>query len=150
MLRTVRVLNLRRLRRQPLRALLAVAAMGAGVTLAVSVPVVSDSATTSFARIGRRLAGPAPLRVVGPLSRGGLDEQVVPKVEQVGGVAAVIPVVQTVTYAERPDGAKTVVLALGIDCRMESLVGPFGCSPAAIASAPDPAPPVTSDALSRP
>jgi putative ABC transport system permease protein len=147
-LRTVRLLNIRRLRRQPLRALLAVAAMAAGVTLTVSVLVVKDSVTTSFARIGGRLAGPAPLRVVGPMSRGGLDERVVPKVEAVDGVAAVIPAVQTVTYAERPDGSKSVVLALGLDCRVEALLGPFGCSRTA-AGAPGAASLVTSAALAR-
>ena len=149
MLRAIRVLNLRRLRRQPLRALLAVAAMTAGVTLPVSVLVVRDSVATSFARFGRKLAGPAPLRVVGPISRGGLDERVVPEMQRVAGVAAVVPVVQTVTYAERPDGSKTVVLALGLDCRVEALLGQFGCSQAAVNGAPDTAPPVTSSVLAR-
>jgi len=149
MIRTVRLLNLRRLRRQPLRALLAVAAMAAGVTLAVTVLVVRDSVTTSFTRLGRSLAGPAPLRVVGPLSRGGLDERVVPRVEGVDGVAAAVPVVQAVTYAEQPGGSKALVLALGVDCRVEELLGPFGCSAATVAGAPETAPPVTSPSLAR-
>src|SRR5207302_226502 len=87
------------------------------------------------------------LRVVGPLSRGGLDERVVPRVEGVEGVAAAVPAVQAVTYAEQPGGAKALVLALGLDCRVEARLGPFGCSSAAVAGAPEWAPAV---ACSRP
>ena len=125
MIRAIRLLNLRRLRRQPLRAALAVIAVGAGVSLAVSVVVLTASINRSFAESGRRLAGPAPLRVVGALSRGGIDEATIPRVARVPGVAAAAPVIQAVTYAERPDGRSTTIVALGVDCRAQALlVGP--------------------------
>jgi len=41
------------------------------------------------------------------------------------------------------------VLALGLDCRVESLLGPVGCSPEAMARARDTDPPLVSAILAR-
>ena len=100
MIPAVRLLNLRRIRRQPLRAVLAVVAVTAGVSLAVSVVVLTTSISRSITDFGRRLGGPAPLRVVGAASRAGLDEAVLGKVETTPGVGAAVPVVQAVTFAQ--------------------------------------------------
>ena len=152
MIRAARLLNLRRIRRQPLRAGLAAVAVAAGVSLAVSVPVVSGSLTHSFATFGQRFGGPAQLRVVGATSRGGLDDAVTSSVERTPGVAAILPVVQAVTLADRFDGRawrSRTVLGLGLDCRVEAFVGPIGCSAQAIAAARDTDPPILSSNLAR-
>lgn len=147
LIRSIRLLNLRRLVRQPLRAVLATVAVAAGVSLAVAVLVVRDSVRISFAHVGSGLAGPAPLRVVGPMNRGGLPASVVDKVAAVDGVAAAVPVVQGVTVVERANGTRVLVLFVGADCRLESLLGNVGCSPDAVAHAADTAAPITSHAL---
>jgi len=149
MLRNFRLLNLRRLRRQPLRAALAVLAVSAGVSLGVSVVVLSASTTRSLNDFARRLAGPAPLRVIGATSRGGLDESVLGLVERTPGVSAAIPVVQAVTYAEGGRGQPTVVVAFGVDCRVQALIGPLGCSDQAVARATDTSSPIISGWLAR-
>ena len=139
MIRAARLLNLRRMKRQPLRVLLAVLAVGAGISLAMAIFVVSASMSASFAKFGRSIAGPAPLRIVGATSRGGLDQRVLETVDRTPGVAAAVPVVQAVTYGHTsPTSARNIgVVALGVDCRIEAFVGSFGCDPQSLASASD-------------
>jgi len=158
-MRAARLLNLRRIRQQPLRAILAILSVTGGVALGVSVLVVTASVKHSYAAFGRALGGPAQLRVVGATARGGLDERVLGTVERTPGVAAAVPVIQAVTLAETPSNravngtvgppTQTPIVALGVDCRIEAFAGPFGCSPDAIASAPDNAPPFVSTRLAR-
>src|SRR6266550_7354965 len=78
MIRVARLLNLRRIRQQPMRAVLAVIAVAGGVALGASLLVVRDSVKGSYADFGRALGGPARLRVVGAAARGGLDQGVLP------------------------------------------------------------------------
>jgi putative ABC transport system permease protein len=124
----VRLLNLRHLLRQPLRTALALVAVAAGTALATAVLVTEHSFSTSVERFTRGLGGPAPLRVVGASTRGGLDERTVAEARAVPGVAAAVPVVQAVTFAERQDGTKLIVAALGVDCSVQALVGDVGCT----------------------
>lgn len=134
LLRLLRLLGLRPLRRHPLRALLAIVAVAAGTSMAVSVLVVRSSVAESVRDFGRELAGPTELRVVGATRRGGLEGDVAERVAEVDGVAAAVPVVQAVTVVETEEpreGTLTqehMVLAFGVDCRAEALVGSFGCS----------------------
>jgi putative ABC transport system permease protein len=150
-IRAGRLLNLRRMRRQPLRVVLAVFAVAAGISLAMAIFVVSSSMSSSFAKFGRSLAGPAPLRVVGATSRGGLDEHVLETVDRTPGVGAAVPVVQAVTFGHTSPTSKQDigVLALGVDCRIEAFVGSFGCDPQALASVSDSTPPLVSPSLAR-
>lgn len=134
MFRAVRWLNLRRLRSHPLRLGLAVLCVAAGVSLGVSVIVLTSSVTSSLKSFGERLAGPAPLRVVGATARGGLMQSVVGVVQQTPGVAAAVPVVQAVTVTSSDRGHSVTTLALGIDCRVQALAGNFGCSQPALAA----------------
>lgn len=145
-MKAIRVLALRRLRLQPLRAIIAALTVGAGVSLAVSVVVVLGSLDQSVLESGRALAGPTPLRVIGATARGGIDEGLVSKVEGVDGVAAAVPLVQAITLAERADGHDVPVVALGYDCRVEALFGSFGCDPAALAASVN-TPPVLAPTL---
>ncbi|MDQ1373553.1 MAG: putative transport system permease protein [Actinomycetota bacterium] len=144
----IRLLNLRRVRRQPLRAAIAVIAVAAGVALAVSIQVVSGSLNASFDAFSRSIAGPTPLRVVGATVRGGIDQSVIAKVRAVPDVAAAIPMVQAVVMAEDSRGHQVPIVAFGVDCSVERLVGALGCDQAAISAATD-APPIISASLAR-
>lgn len=148
MIRAVRLLNLRRLRRQPLRAAITVIAVAAGVSLAVSVVIVTNSLNAAFEGLGRELAGPAPLRVIGATTRAGLEQSVLPNIEATPGVGTAVPVVQTVAMAEDSEGGQRPIIVFGIDCRVEALLGALGCDQAALDAAVD-APPLLSASLAR-
>src|SRR4051794_621442 len=93
------------------------------------------SLQTSVLDAGRALSGPTPLRVIGSTSRGGIDDSTVAKVEATDGVHTAIPMVQSITLAERADGSSVPVLAFGFDCRIEAIVGAFGCTDEALGAA---------------
>jgi putative ABC transport system permease protein len=132
-LRVAYWLNLRQVRRRPLRAALAIISIAAGASLGVSVVVMTASVSTTLHDFGRQLAGPAPLRIVGATSNGGIDAGVLRAVAGTPGVRTAVPLVQVVTYAGPPDRphAETIV-GLGVDCSIQAIVGRFGCSPAAL------------------
>lgn len=151
-MRAIRLLNLRRLVKQPLRAVIATVAVAAGVSLAVSVLVVVNSVNAAVVNFSRAVAGPTPLRVVGAAVRGGLDESVIAKVEATPGVTDAVPMVQTVALAEPARGAQLPIVAFGVDCRVEKLFGALGCDPAALAASaasPTSPPPLVSRALAK-
>lgn len=127
----MRLLNLRHLRRRPSRAIIGGLSIAAGVSLAASVLVVSGSFQRSFDDFFGSLAGPAPLRVLGP-TRGTLGPDDVAAAEGVGGVDAAVPVIQTVALANTTEGDEMRILAVGFDCRVEALFGDLGCSAGAI------------------
>lgn len=139
----LRLTSLRGLRRHPLRVLLAVLTVASGVGIIVAIAVELGSVQESLDRFGSRLAGPAPLRVVGPTTRGGVDSDAVSAIAAADGVSAAIPMIRAVTEVEDADGVRTV-LALGLDCRAERLLGDFGCrEDAAPPPQPGPAGPST-------
>lgn len=113
MLRAVSWLNLRRLRDRPMRFTLAVISVAAGVSLGISVIVLTSSVSDSLRSFGDRIAGPAPLRVVGATARGGLEQSVLGLVERTPGVAAAVPVVEAVTLAEGHRKSSVTVFAVG-------------------------------------
>ena len=114
LMRAVRLLNLSQIARRPLRAALAVVSVAAGVSLLSAVVIEEHSYTTTIAHVTRQLAGPTPLRVVSPSSHGGIDVGLAAKLRTVSGVAAAIPVVQTVADARGSRG-HLLVIALGVD-----------------------------------
>lgn len=135
-MRTFRLLVVRRLRRAPLRAATTVLAIAAGVSLAVSISVLLSSIDRSLEEFGQGLAGPAPLRIAGATLRGGLPEDAVERARLVDGVAEVVPMIQTVSRTQPAAGGPlSPALVLGVDCRIEALVGPIGCDPATLAEA---------------
>jgi putative ABC transport system permease protein len=135
-------LNLRSLRAQGLRALLAVLAVAAGVSLGLAVLVQYRSLLHSVKSAGSELAGPAPIRVTGP-AEGTVPDDVLLRVAAVPDVGAVVPMVQAVSVVQGSGGDRPV-LVVGADCSVERLVGPVGCAapsvgaplPAALAVAP--------------
>jgi putative ABC transport system permease protein len=122
-----RVLNLRYLRRQPLRAFLSIVAIAAAVAVTVGSVVLIESLDRSVLEAVRSMSGPAPVRVLGPLTRGGINPSTLRAVQGTEGVETAVPVVQAVTAAHTTSDEPTYVLALGVDCRVESLIGAFGC-----------------------
>jgi putative ABC transport system permease protein len=122
-----RFLNLRYLRRQPLRATLAVIAIAAAVAGAVAGVVLINSLDRSLEAGLRGMAGPVPIRVIGPLTRGGLAPDVIDRIAATEGVETAVPAVTAIAVAQRVGGDPTYVVALGFDCRVEAVVGAFGC-----------------------
>jgi putative ABC transport system permease protein len=134
-------MHLRQLRRQPLRAALAVLAIGAGVTLTVAVLVARSSLDRSFTTYNSAIAGPASLRVVSRFDHGGIDASTLTAIEKVDGVQAAVPLVLTVTQVINEHGDDELVAVIGADCRAEALFGSRGCDPATLAQLTGTSPP---------
>ncbi len=140
-----RLLSLRYIRRQPLRAFLAAVALSAAVTMTVASAILVASLDTSMQETLKKLGGAAPLRVVGPLTRGGLEPSVLGTVERTPGVAEAVPAVHAVVAAESAAGSSAGssggpavhILAVGVDCRVEALLGEFGCDSRALPRSAD-------------
>ena len=128
----LRLLHLRRLREQPLRTIVALVAVAGGVSLTLGVFVARASIDRSFEQVGTFLDGPAALRVHGPVEYAGLDDDVVPRVAAVDGVAAAVPVISTIVVVTDGDGDDELVAAFGVDCGIEAVLGDVGCDPALI------------------
>ena len=142
-MRTIfQLLHLRQLRRQPLRALLAVIAIGAGVTLTVAVLTARSSLDRSFGAYNTALGSQASLRVVSRYDHGGIDASVLSAVEQTEGVQNAVPLVLSVGQMTDGHDHKQLIALVGADCRAEAIFGASGCDPAAIANAKDTDPPI--------
>ncbi|HUC36319.1 MAG TPA: ABC transporter permease [Acidimicrobiales bacterium] len=148
MIRAIGILDLRRLAAVRLRTVIAVVAVAAGSSLALSVVVVSSSVTSSLTSFGQKLAGVAPLRVVGADTSGGLEQKVLSEVSGTPGVAVAVPVVQVATVVRSNDGKDVRVVALGLDCRAGAVVGQAACSSRTAASETS-GPPLVSAALAK-
>lgn len=147
MSRAVRLLYVRALKGARLRTALAVLAVVAGSSLALSVVIVRNSVGASLSSFGARLGGPAPLRVVGADSTGGLEQSLLGRVASVPGVASAVPVVEAATVVGTVHGGHVSVVGLGVDCRSGALVGRPSCiAPPAGAAAAD-GPILVSDVL---
>ncbi len=136
-MKVVRLLALRRMRQQPLRAILATLVVGAGASLVVSILVITASIERSVDESARSLAGPAPLRVVGAIPKGGISPEVFKLVDQADGVRAAIPMVQGILLVDPDEGDPDddePVMALGFDCRIEEVLTDFDCDPALLSS----------------
>ncbi|WP_250149566.1 FtsX-like permease family protein [Mycolicibacter acidiphilus] len=77
--------------------------------------------------VGYQIAGPAPLRVIGAATRGGISPAVIDDARSVPGVGAVVPVIRGVTLI-RNDGKESFGLSLGVDCSAQWIVNPKVCS----------------------
>ncbi len=122
----LRLINLRAIRRHTLRALLAALSLGGGVAIVVAVMIETSSVRTAIDDVGYRIAGPAPLRIVGSATQGGIVPAVMKTAATVPGVAVLAPVVRAATEV-RDGGRNTVVLALGIDCSARWIIDPKVC-----------------------
>lgn len=127
-LSVLRIINLRAISRHPWRALLAAVSLGGGVAVVVAVMIETTSVSTAIDNVGYRIAGPAPLRVVGAATKGGVEPAVIDTARDVPGVSAVVPVIRAATLVRNGDH-ETFVLALGIDCSAQWIIDPRVCQP---------------------
>ncbi|HTB50814.1 MAG TPA: hypothetical protein VK701_07540, partial [Solirubrobacteraceae bacterium] len=119
--RTLLLFYGRNLRIQPLRELMAVVGVAAGVALLFAVQVAHHSVTGSFQEITHGVAGRATLEVGsrGPL---GFDQSVVEEVEAIPGVRAVAPLLEQPVVIVGPSGRRALKL-LGATEQLGSLGG---------------------------
>jgi putative ABC transport system permease protein len=121
------LLHLARLRAQPFRACLTVATIAAGVTLVVAVLISQMSVVSALDSFAEQRGGPAAFEIQGGSQPAGVGEAVVRRVTAVDGVRAAVPLVHAVTLAETAAGDEILIVALGVDCRIEAIVGDIGC-----------------------
>ena len=112
MIRAFRLLQLRGLLR--LRTAVAMVAVAAGSSLAMSVIVVRSSVNASVAAVGRALGAEAPLRVEGAVVSGGLPASILTSVQAAPGVGLAVPVIQVATVSRLRTGADTAVAVFGL------------------------------------
>jgi putative ABC transport system permease protein len=148
-LRLFRVLHVRQLTRQPVRTLLATAALGAGVAITVAASLLTYSLDESIRDVFRDLSGPNTLTVTGPLDRSGLDASLPARIAKVDGVGSAAPAVSAVAVGERRDGSELHFIAIGLDCGIEAFVGAFGCDDATLEPVRPGAPVLMSASLRR-
>jgi putative ABC transport system permease protein len=127
-LSVLRIINLRTVRRHTLRAILAAVSLGGGVAVVVAVMIETTSVSTAIDDVGYRIAGPAPLRIVGAATRGGVGPAAIDTAQKVPGVSVTVPVIRAVTMVRDGD-RETFVLALGIDCSAQWIIDPAVCQP---------------------
>jgi putative ABC transport system permease protein len=120
-LRTLLLFYRRHLRVQPLRELMAVVGVGAGVALLFTVQVAHRSITGSFEEITRGVAGAATLEVAsrGP---GGFSSAVAEEIEAIPGVRAMAPAFQQPIIAVGPKGRRALTL-VGATEQIDALHG---------------------------
>lgn len=148
MAKTIWLMHLRQLRRQPLRAALAVLAIAGGVALMTAVLIARTSLDQSFKQYSSSIGGPADLRVTSRFDHGGIDASLLPALEAVPGVQSLIPLVTTVTEIGDRQGHSRLVAAIGADCRALAIFGGgSACDPAALAARTDTDPPLVGRAL---
>ncbi|MFI5037189.1 MAG: hypothetical protein ACHP93_01780, partial [Solirubrobacterales bacterium] len=108
-LRTLLRFYRRHLRVQPLRELMAVAGVAAGVALLFAVQVSHRSITGSYEEIVHGVAGRATLELA---SRGpeGFDARISEEVEQMAGVKAAAPILAQPIVVVGPTGRRALTL----------------------------------------
>jgi putative ABC transport system permease protein len=137
-MRAIRLLNLRRLASIRLRMIIAVVAVAAGSSLALSVFIVEGSTSYSLNRLTAQVAGSAGLRVVGATSTGGIDFRALAATARTPGVKTTIPVVEAISAVRTTDGHHQAVLVIGIDCGASALFGGTTCAAALPSSSKNP------------
>jgi putative ABC transport system permease protein len=108
-LRTLLMFYKRHLRVQPLRELMAVAGVAAGVALLFAVQVAHHSITGSFEEIAHGVEGHATLEV-GARDPRGFDARIAREVEGMGGVKAAAPILEQPIVAVAAHGRQALTL----------------------------------------
>ncbi len=108
-LRTLLLFYRRHLRVQPLRELMAVVGVAAGVALLFAVQVAHRSITGSFEEIAHGVAGRATLELA---ARGpeGFEQRIAEEVEHMRGVKAAAPIFEQPIIAVGPKGRRALTL----------------------------------------
>ena len=134
-LRTLLLFYRRHLRVQPLRELMAVVGVAAGVALLFAVQVAHRSITGSFEEIAHGVAGHATLELA--LARGpeGFSEHVAEEVERMPDVRAAAPIFEQPIVAVGPKGRRALTL-VGATEQITALGGRLACNSSAQAKPP--------------
>ncbi|HTC59207.1 MAG TPA: FtsX-like permease family protein [Solirubrobacteraceae bacterium] len=111
----------RHLRVQPLRELMAVVGVAAGVALLFAVQVANSSVTGAFEQVVHGVAGHATLEVAAR-SPEGFSETIGEQIESTPGIKAAAPVLTQQVIVAGPKGSEPVTL-VGADERLETLGG---------------------------
>lgn len=133
-----RRINLRHLWGHKLRTLLTLSGIAAGVALVFSIQVINATLLSSLRSSVRDLAGAAELEVSASDSTG-FDLELLPRIEEVAGVDAAVPVLRSTTritgadstaralvIGVRPDFVKLFPDGLSSDAALEGGVGAGG------------------------
>jgi putative ABC transport system permease protein len=119
--RTLLVFYRRHLRVQPLRELMAVVGVAAGVALLFAVQVANSSVTGAFEQVVHGVAGRATLEVAAR-SSDGFDESVGEEIASMPGIRAAAPVLTQQVVVAGPKASKALTL-VGADERLAALGG---------------------------
>jgi putative ABC transport system permease protein len=111
----------RHLRVQPLRELMAVVGVAAGVALLFAVQVANNSVTGAFEQVAHGVAGHATLEVAAR-SPEGFSESVGEQIEGTPGIKAAAPVLTQQVIVAGPHASKPLTL-VGADERLATLGG---------------------------
>ena len=133
MRRALRLLHLRRLSSIQLRTIIAVVAVAAGSSLALSVILVESSTSYSLNRLTQQVGGSSELKVVGATSTTGITFHALAEVARTPGVGSVIPVVQAITVVRTTGSHNQGVLAVGVSCSALAVVARASCPTGAAA-----------------
>jgi putative ABC transport system permease protein len=120
-LRTLILFYTRQLRVQPLRELMAVLGVAAGVALLFTMEISNNSVIGSFEQITHAVAGRATLELAAR-SPQGFDEQASEAIEHVAGVEHAAPILEQRIVAVGPSGSRALTL-VGADERLAELGG---------------------------
>jgi len=120
-LRTLLRFYRRHLRVQPLRELMAVVGVAAGVALLFAVQVANSSVTGAFAQVVHGVAGNATLEVAAR-SPEGFDESIGEQIASTAGIKASAPVLTQQVVVIGPRASKALTL-VGADERLATLGG---------------------------
>ena len=122
-LRTLLLFYRRHLRVQPLRELMAIVGVAAGVALLFAIQVAHHSITGSFEEVAHGVAGRATLEIA---ARGpeGFDARVSEEVEGMADVRAAAPIFEQPIIAVGPRGRRALTL-VGATEQIASLGGAF-------------------------
>jgi putative ABC transport system permease protein len=121
-LRTLLLFYKRHLRVQPLRELMAILGVAAGVALLFAVQVAHRSITGSFEEIAHGVAGRASLELA---ARGpeGFDQSVAEEVQGMPGVAASAPILTEPVLVVGPSGRRRALTLVGATEQISALKG---------------------------
>jgi putative ABC transport system permease protein len=120
-LRTLLLFYRRHLRVQPLRELMAVIGVAAGVALFFAVQIANSSVTGSFEQATRSVAGRATLEV-SARSPEGFEKGIEQQVASTAGVRRTAPILTQQVVLAGPSGSRPVTL-VGADGRLVALGG---------------------------
>ncbi len=129
-MRAIRLLNLRRLARVRLRMIVAVVAVAAGSSLALSVVIVDGSTSYSLNQLTQQVAEGAGLRIVGATNDGGIDFAALAATVRTQGVKVAVPVVEAISSVRTAGYNNQAVLVIGVDCGAGTPSTSLGCTAA--------------------